>query len=106
MQSLQVPKDQKENNFSASHESAQKYVERCFGVLQSRWSIIAHSCRLWSTSDMVDAMYACIIMYNMITEDEVDEDLPILHAPNSSHTKLRKGFTFNDLQVGTSNLQD
>ena len=55
---------------------------------------------------MLDVMYACIIMHNMIIEDEADEDLPVLHAPNSSHSTLRRGFTFNDLQVGTSNLQD
>ena len=36
VQSLQDPKYQKESNFSASHESARKYVEKCFVVLQSR----------------------------------------------------------------------
>ena len=55
---------------------------------------------------MTDVMYACIIMHNMIIENEADEDLPVLHAPNSSHSTLRRGFTFNNLQVGTSNLQD
>ena len=36
----------------------------------------------------------------------VNEDLPVLHAPSSSHSTLRRGFTFNNLQVGISNLQD
>ena len=66
--------------------------------------MIAHPCILWSTSDIANIMYACIIMHNMIIEDDVDKDLPVLHAPNSSHSTLRQGFTFNDLQVGTSNL--
>jgi hypothetical protein len=66
--------------------------------------MITHPCRLWSTTDIIDVMYACIIMHNMIIEDEVDEDLPVLDAPSSSHSTLRWGFTFNDLQVGTSNL--
>lgn len=55
---------------------------------------------------MADVMYACIIMHNMIIEDEADKDLSELHASSSSQTTLRRGFTFNDLQVGTSNLQD
>ena len=106
MQSLQDPEDQKESNFSACQESARKDVERCFGVLQARWSMIANPCRLWSTSDMADVMYACIIMHNMIIEDEADEDLPELDVPSSSQSTLRRGFTFNDLQIGTQNLQE
>jgi hypothetical protein len=30
----------------------------------------------------------------------------VLQAPSSSHTTLRRGFTPNNLQVGTSNIQD
>ena len=55
---------------------------------------------------MADVMYACIIMHNMIIKYEADEDLPVLYASNPSHSTLRRGFIFNDLQVGTSNLQD
>ena len=68
--------------------------------------MIVHHCRLWNTSDMVDVIYAFIIMHNKIIEDEADEDLPYLYAPSSFHSTLRRDFTFNDLQVGTSNLQD
>ena len=106
MQSLQDPEDQKKSNFSACQESARKDVERYFGVLQTRWSMIANPCRLWSTSDMSDVMYACIIMHNMIIEDKADEDLPELDVPSSSQSTLRRGFTFNDLQIGTQNLQE
>ena len=106
VQSLQDPEDQKESNFSACQESARKDVERCFGVLQSRWSMIANPCRLWSTSDMADVMYACIIMHNMIIEDEADEGLPELGVSSSSQSTLRRGFTFNDLQIGTQHLQE
>ena len=86
---------QRKNNLFACQEFARKGVERCFGVLQSRWSMIAHPCRLWSTSGMADVMYACIIMHNMIIEDEADANLLVLHAPSSSHTTFRRGITFN-----------
>jgi hypothetical protein len=46
------------------------------------------------------------ILHNMIIEDENDEDLPILNVANSSQSKLRCGFIFNDFQVGTPNLHD
>ena len=84
----------------------EKNVKNSFGALQLRWSMITHPCRLWSISDKADVMYACIIMHNMIIEDKANANLHVLLAPSSSHNTLRRGFTFNDLQVITSNLQD
>ena len=49
VQSLQDPEDQKESNFSGAQESARKDVERCFGMMQARWSIITQPCRLWNS---------------------------------------------------------
>ena len=46
--------------------------------------MIANSCKLWSTSDMADVMYACIIMHNIVIENEADEDLHELDVPSSS----------------------
>jgi hypothetical protein len=48
-----------------------KDVERCFGVLQGRF---ANPFELWSSAIMADIMYACIIMHNMIIENESIED--------------------------------
>ena len=80
-------------------------MERCFGVIQAKWLMITHPCRLWNISDIADVMYVCVIMHNMIIKDESDGDLPILDAPSSSQSRLRRGFTFNDLQVSTTDLQ-
>jgi hypothetical protein len=55
-------------------ESTRKDVERCFGVLQGRFGIIADPSKLWSSTIMADIMYACIIMHNMILEDESSEE--------------------------------
>ena len=54
-------------------ESARKDVERCFGVLQARFAIIPGSSRFWSKDDMTIIIKACIILHNMIVEDERDE---------------------------------
>ncbi|KAL8501146.1 hypothetical protein ACS0TY_020639 [Phlomoides rotata] len=58
-------------------ESCRKDVERAFGVLQNRFAIVANPVRFWSKSDLHDIMSACIIMHNMIIEDERDLDAPI-----------------------------
>lgn len=79
-----------EIHFASSQESARKDVERCFGVIQARWSMIAYPCRLWNIYDNVDVMYACIIIHNMIIEDERDEDLPTLDTAGSSQSTLRR----------------
>lgn len=58
-------------------EACRKDVERAFGVLQSRFAIVANPARYWNKSDLHDIMTTCIIMHNMIIEDERDLDAPI-----------------------------
>ena len=48
-------------------------MERCFGVLQARFAIIRGPSRFWSKDDMTIIMKACIILHNMIIEDERDD---------------------------------
>lgn len=58
-------------------ESCRKDVERAFRVLQSRFAIVASPARFWEKDDLHDIMTACIIMHNMIIEDERDLEVPI-----------------------------
>ncbi|XP_065859533.1 uncharacterized protein [Euphorbia lathyris] len=60
----------KKLTFKQKHESARKDVERAFGVLQARFSIVRGPARLWQQSKLHDIMEACIILHNMIVEDE------------------------------------
>ncbi|KAK9274164.1 hypothetical protein L1049_018978 [Liquidambar formosana] len=55
-------------------ESWQKDVERAFGVLQSRFAIICGPARSWSREHLGYIMKTCIILHNMIIEDEHDEN--------------------------------
>ncbi|KAK2354305.1 hypothetical protein QL285_091842 [Trifolium repens] len=43
-----------------------------FGVLQTRFKIIRELARLWDIDDLSIIMRSCIILYNMIVEDERD----------------------------------
>ena len=108
VQSLHDPEDQKKSNFSGAQKSARKDVKRCFGVMQAWWSIITQPCRLWNTSNISDVMYACIIIHNMIIEDESGRDLKILtqEVASSSSSGMRRGFTFADLTRETALIED
>ncbi|KAL5701751.1 hypothetical protein ACHQM5_027060 [Ranunculus cassubicifolius] len=51
-------------------ESCRKDVERAFGVLQARWGIIRGAARLWNEDDLHNVINTCIILHNMIVEEE------------------------------------
>ena len=56
-------------------ESVRKDVERAFGVLQSRWGIVRNPALSWDERKFWEVMTACVIMHNMIVEDERDESI-------------------------------
>jgi hypothetical protein len=47
-----------------------KDVERAFGVLQARFAIVKGSTRLWKKKDIERVMQTCVILHNMIVENE------------------------------------
>ncbi|CDF35965.1 unnamed protein product [Chondrus crispus] len=66
---LSEPLTEKEKCMTRNQEAARKDVERAFGVLQSKWNIIARPGRFWSTDFLHDVMQCCIILHNMCVED-------------------------------------
>ena len=60
--------------FAKKQEAYRKDVDRCFGILQSRWAILRHGARLHRRSTLRSIMIACIILHNMIIEDEFVEE--------------------------------
>jgi len=60
------------NYFAKKQEAARKDVERAFGVLQARFAILRGPARFWKQETLANIMYACIILHNMIVEDERD----------------------------------
>ncbi|XP_021980465.1 uncharacterized protein LOC110876607 [Helianthus annuus] len=61
--------DEKRMYYKKKQQSVRKDIERVFGVLKKRWSIIAQSSRILERSKMRTVMYTCIILHNMILED-------------------------------------
>ncbi|KAL9667493.1 hypothetical protein QQ045_001854 [Rhodiola kirilowii] len=85
--SIPNPHPEAEKLYTTKQESYRKDVERCFGILQSRWAILRHSGMFHRKSVLKTIMLACIILHNMIVEEEfmeVVEQDP--HNPTSVFT--------------------
>ncbi|XP_074579122.1 uncharacterized protein LOC141835648 [Curcuma longa] len=78
VQTIHDPRGRKNQLFAMKQEACRKDVERAFGVLQSRFAIIAGPSRFWQKNILHDIMTSCIIMHNMIIEDERDLNAPIV----------------------------
>ncbi|KAL3322167.1 hypothetical protein AABB24_039676 [Solanum stoloniferum] len=80
IQTIRDPHSQQKKYFAMKQESCRKDVERAFGVLQSRFAIIAGQSRFWRKEVLHDIITTCIILHNMIIEDERDLNAPIQDA--------------------------
>ncbi|XP_028102978.1 uncharacterized protein LOC114302180 [Camellia sinensis] len=72
VKTIPSPQGNKRKHFTAAQESARKDVERAFGVLQARFAIVRGPARSWERKTLKNIMKACIILHNMIVEDERD----------------------------------
>ncbi|XP_010463256.1 PREDICTED: uncharacterized protein LOC104743926 [Camelina sativa] len=72
IQSIRNPQDPKASLFAANQEAVRKDVERAFGVLQARFAIVKTPDLMLSKVKIGNIMRACIILHNMIVEDEHD----------------------------------
>ncbi|XP_012700776.1 uncharacterized protein LOC105913478 [Setaria italica] len=70
VKTVSSPQSDKDKLYSKMQEGARKDVECAFGVLQSRFDIVRRPSRLWKQGDVVNIMQACVILHNMIVEDE------------------------------------
>ncbi|XP_062089263.1 uncharacterized protein LOC133795823 [Humulus lupulus] len=70
VKTIHAPHGCKNKHFAATQESARKDVERAFGVLQARFAIVRGPARFYDRKTLKEIMMACIILHNMIVEDE------------------------------------
>jgi hypothetical protein len=99
VKSIKAPANEKDQNFTVAQESLRKDVERAFGVLQARFAIVRGPARFWDVATLRNIMKACIIMHNMIIEDE--RDAGRLEPPYEKSDAETNGWVSH---VGTSNL--
>ncbi|XP_024009204.1 uncharacterized protein LOC112084190 [Eutrema salsugineum] len=77
VQTIHEPVGSKKKYFATQQEACRKDVEQAFGVLQSRFPIVKGPARFWDKNVLHDIMTTCIILHNMIIEDERDLSAPI-----------------------------
>ena len=85
------PQSEKEKHFAKCQEGCRKDVERCFGILQARWAIVRSAARMFDVEALRSIMMTCIILHNMIVEDEYDYDAVDEYEPdpmNNSRTQI------------------
>jgi len=108
---------EKRKLFAQHQESPRKDVEQAFGVLQSRFAIICGPSRACNMETLKHIIYACIILHNMIVEDErhtyggdfdysydnVNNDISTTETSNSLHpnlaTRLQRRANIRERQV-------
>ena len=68
-----APLEQKGKLFAKAQKAHRKDVEHAFGALQAWFAIVRGLTRFFYHETLQDIMKACIILHNMIIEDERDE---------------------------------
>ena len=74
VKTIPSPQGQKRKLFAAAQEAYRKKVERAFGVLQAHFAIVHGPARFFHLETLQKIMKACIILHNMIVEDEWDDN--------------------------------
>ncbi|XP_062204528.1 uncharacterized protein LOC133906594 [Phragmites australis] len=77
VKAIPAPRGNKSIHFSAMQAALRKDVEHAFGVLQARFAIVRGPARVWGQSTLHNIMTACVIMHNMIIEDERGTASPV-----------------------------
>jgi hypothetical protein len=115
-----IPQQEKHRFFSMKQASVRKDVECAFGLLKKRFNILAIPGRSYSQHILDLIMRACIILHNMIIDDERDGDYddnyhtvtsvvapPVTYETPASLTiilqrevHLTSGLMFSNLQSG------
>ncbi|XP_024004924.1 putative nuclease HARBI1 [Eutrema salsugineum] len=72
IKSIPLPQGEKATLFAERQEGVRKDVERAYGVLQSRFAIVKNPALFWDKAKIGKIIQACIILHNMIVEDERD----------------------------------
>ncbi|WZZ77775.1 putative nuclease HARBI1 [Brassica napus] len=108
VQSIPLPQGPKASLFATHQEAVRKDVERAFGVLQARFAIVKNPALLWDKIKIGKIMRACIILHNMIVEDERDGytqfDLSIFAQPESTRSS-EVDFTYStDMPSNLGNM--
>ncbi|XP_076951383.1 uncharacterized protein LOC143624702 [Bidens hawaiensis] len=98
VKSLSQPIGVKRQTYKNAHDAARKDIERAFGVLKSKWHIVDRPSKCFYQVKMRNIMYACVILHNMILEDNglaicqhnPNEDAPMYEEINEDKKRRNR----------------
>jgi hypothetical protein len=95
-------------HFAKLQEACRKDVERAFGVLQARFAIVSRPARGWSHGNMQKIMTTCVILHNMIIDDErgMDEEFIYDGNPTLVQPSRNESANFSDFIANSVKLRD
>lgn len=70
VQSIINPYNKNEKYYSGRQEGRRKYIERNFGVLQSKFHIIVIPNSLWRKEYMNTIITCCVILHSMVVKEK------------------------------------
>jgi hypothetical protein len=106
VQPIHVPHGEKQEHFTKMQSALRKDVEHAFGVLQARWEIVCNPVRTWGLETIGDIMMACIILHNMVVQDEQDGDFESIFDFPMRAESMRQGIPFSELWAGVQSVED
>ncbi|XP_020200492.1 uncharacterized protein [Aegilops tauschii subsp. strangulata] len=72
VKTISEPRGNKQSHFATMQEAARKDVEMASAVLQAHWGIVRSTAMMWESKTLCQLMSCCVILHNMIVEDEGD----------------------------------
>jgi hypothetical protein len=103
VKTISQPLGAEQRHFVKMQEARRKDVERAFGVLQARFAIVSRPAQGWKHHNLNKIMKACIILHNMIVEDEcntyleyVYDNAPTAVIPPIKITRDGTSISFSD----------
>lgn len=85
MKGVTLPQSEKHRVFTAAQSAWRKDVECAFGVLKARFNILAVPGRSYSRRTLGLIMRACVILHNMIIDDERGTNLDNIYETVASN---------------------
>jgi hypothetical protein len=73
VKAFQSPQGNKKVHFTRAQEVVRKDVENAFVVLHSSFAMVWGPAKWWRKEDLGYIMQVCVLLHNMINEDEEDD---------------------------------
>ncbi|XP_010229580.1 uncharacterized protein LOC100827624 [Brachypodium distachyon] len=96
VKTISNPEGNKKKHFATVQEAVRKDVERAFGVLQARFVMVRGPARWWDKKTLWYIMTACVILHNMIIDDERGEDVDFEYDQDDTEVLTKADYEGRD----------